>query len=61
MDKILGNLQGLPGDKQAMIGTLTSIFSNMEYKLNNPEMFGGTGSIASEYLQALNYVSNLRF
>ena len=47
MDKILGNLQGLPGDKQAMIGTLTSIFSNMEYKLNNPEMFGNSGSIAN--------------
>lgn len=61
MDKILGNLQGLPGDKQAMIGTLSSIFTNMEYKLNNPDMFGGTGSIANEYLQALNYVSNLRF
>lgn len=61
MDKILGNLQGLPGDKQAILGTLSSIFDNIQYKLDNQDMFGGTGSIASDYLQALNYVGNLRF
>ena len=61
MKDILGNLEGLPGDKQAILSTLSSIFGNIEGKLNNPDMFGGTQSIASDYLQALNYVGNLRF
>lgn len=54
-------IPALPGDRQAVLGTLSSLLSNIEYKLNNPEMFGNSGSIANEYLQALNYVGNLRF
>lgn len=61
MKDVLGDLKGLPGDRKAILSTLSSLFGNIERKLNNPEMFGGTGSIASEYLQALNYVGNLRF
>lgn len=58
---IFEDLKGLPGDRQAIMSTLSSLLGNIEYKLNNPDMFGGTGSIANEYLQALNYVGNLRF
>lgn len=61
MDKILGNLEGLPGDTKKIMGTLSSIFNNIEYKLNNQDLFGGTASIASDYLMALNYVNNLKF
>ena len=52
MKDVLGDLKGLPGDRKAILSTLSSLFGNIERKLNNPEMFGGTGSIASEYLQA---------
>jgi hypothetical protein len=58
---MFNNLPGLPGDRYAVASTLNTLLSNMEYKLNNPEMYGGTGSIASEYLQALNHIGNLKF
>jgi hypothetical protein len=29
--------------------------------MNNQDLFGGTGSIATDYLKALNYVGNLKF
>lgn len=61
MDKILGNLEGLPGDRQAILGNLASIFDNIERKMNSQDLFGGTGSIATDYLKALNYVGNLKF
>lgn len=59
--KMFNNIPGLPGDRYAVASTLNSLLSNMEYKLSNPELFGGTSSIASDYLQALNHLSNLKF
>ena len=54
-------IPGLPGDRQAVLNTLTALLGSIEYKLNYADQFGGTSSIASEYLQALNYVGNLKF
>ena len=52
---------GLPSDLQAAASTIASVFSNIEYKLNNPDLFGGTGSIASEYAKALPLLKSIEF
>ena len=61
MKDIAGNLEGLPGDRHFVREKLGNIFANIERKLQHPEIYGGTESIAREYLQALNYVSDLKF
>lgn len=52
---------GLPSDLQAASSTIASVFSNIEYKLNNPDLFGGTASIASEYAKALPLLKGIEF
>lgn len=56
---MLKDLPGLIGDRRAVSGAISSLLSNIEYKLNNPNQFGGVSSIANEYLKLLNYVSDL--
>ena len=56
--KLFDNLKDkvLPGDLAASTGALVNLFNSMETKLKSPY---GTSSIASEYLQAINYIANL--
>ena len=59
------DLGGLDGDEVAASEALNQLFTSIEYKLNNPELaelggFGGTGSIASEYLKIVRLVDNIK-
>lgn len=53
----------IPGDITAVSGQLGVLFNNIERKLNAPttSLFGGTSSIASEYIKILKIVNNLNF
>lgn len=59
--KLLDDLKGLPGDVGAAQSTLVQLFSNIEQKLTNSSVFGGTSSIASEYMQLVNLIGNIKF
>lgn len=52
---------GLPSDLQAASSTIASVFSNIEQKLNNPDLYGGTGSIARDYAKALPLLKSIEF
>jgi hypothetical protein len=52
---------GLPSDLQVASSTIASIFNNIEYKLNNPDLYGGVGSIASDYIKALPLLQSIEF
>lgn len=58
---LIKDLDGLPGDMSHVSNQMNQLLSNIEYKLNNSAMFGGTSSIAAEYMQLLNLASNLKF
>lgn len=58
---LIKDLDGLPGDMSYVSNQMNQLLSNIEYKLNNSAMFGGTSSIAAEYMQLLNLASNLKF
>lgn len=62
---LIKDLGGLYGDEIAASEALNQLFTSIEYKLNNPELaelggFGGTGSIASEYLKIVRLVDNIK-
>lgn len=62
---LIKDLGGLDGDEIAASEALNQLFTSIEYKLNNPELaelggFGGTGSIASEYLKIVRLVDNIK-
>ena len=59
--KMFKDLQGLPGDVNAVIGTMNQLFGSIEHKLSNPAMYGGTSSITAEYMQLLNLTNSLKF
>lgn len=52
---------GLPSDLQAASTTLSNVFSNIEQMLNNSDIYGGTGSIASAYARALPLLKSIEF
>lgn len=52
---------GLPSDLQVASSTIASIFNNIEHKLNNPDLYGGVGSIASDYIKALPLLQSIEF
>lgn len=56
----ISKIDGLPGDIDKISNTMEAILSNIENKLNNPDTFGGTTSIASEYMQLLRMTSQLK-
>ena len=59
---LMKDLKGLKGDEDAAFSALEQLFGNIEYKLNNPELisFGGTGSIATDYLKIIRLVDNIK-
>ena len=52
---------GLPSDLQVASSTIASVFSNIERMLEDPDMYGGTGSIASAYARALPLLRSIEF
>lgn len=52
---------GLPSDLQAASTTIANVFSNIEKMLNEPDIYGGTGSIASAYAKALPLLKSIEF
>lgn len=52
---------GLPSDLQAASATIANVFSNIEKMLENPDLYGGTGSIASAYARALPLLKSIEF
>lgn len=52
---------GLPSDLQAASSTIANVFSNIEKMLENPDVYGGTGSIASAYARALPLLKSIEF
>lgn len=52
---------GLPSDLQAASTTIANVFSNIEKMLDNPDLYGGTGSIASAYARALPLLKSIEF
>jgi hypothetical protein len=52
---------GLPSDLQAASATIANVFSNIEKMLDNPDLYGGTGSIASAYARALPLLKSIEF
>ena len=52
---------GLPSDLQAASSTIANIFSNIEQMLENPDVYGGTGRIASAYARALPLLKRIEF
>ncbi len=52
---------GLPSDLQAASNTIASVFSNIERMLEDPDMYGGTGGIASAYARALPLLRSIEF
>lgn len=52
---------GLPSDLQAASTTIANVFSNIEKMINNPDVYGGTGSIASAYARALPLLKSIEF
>lgn len=52
---------GLPSDLQAASSTIANVFSNIEKKLSDPDLYGGTGSIASDYAKALPLLKSIEF
>lgn len=52
---------GLPSDLQAASSTIANVFSNIEKMLNEPDLYGGTGSIASAYARALPLLKSIEF
>lgn len=52
---------GLPSDLQAASTTLSNVFSNIEQMLNNSDVYGGTGSIASAYARVLPLLKSIEF
>lgn len=61
--KLLENLDGLPGDINAVSSQIGTLLENIDYKLNSPDtgLFGETNSIVSEYMQILNLTRTLKF
>lgn len=60
---LLNDLDGLPGDVQHAAQTLTTLFNSIHSKLNSPQssLFGGTSSIASNYMKAVQLINNIKF
>lgn len=52
---------GLPSDLQAASTTIANVFSNIEKMLNEPDLYGGTGRIASAYAKALPLLKSIEF
>ena len=52
---------GLPSDLHAASSTVANIFSNIEKMLNEPDLYGGTGSIASAYARVLPLLKSIEF
>ena len=52
---------GLPSDLQAASSTIAAVFGSIEQKLNNPDLYGGTGSIARDYAKALPLLKSIEF
>lgn len=52
---------GLPSDLQAASSTIANVFSNIEKMMENPDVYGGTGSIASAYARALPLLKSIEF
>jgi hypothetical protein len=52
---------GLPSDLQVASSTIANVFSNIEKKLSDPDLYGGTGSIASDYAKALPLLKSIEF
>ena len=58
---LIKDLKGLPGDMTYASNAMGRLLSNIEQKLNNPMMYGGTSSITAEYMQLLNLVGDIKF
>lgn len=58
---LVKDLDGLPGDVSRVTHTMQQLFQSIEHKLSNPAMFGGTNSIAVEYMQLLSLTNDLKF
>lgn len=52
---------GLPSDLQAASTTIANVFSNIEKMLENPDVYGGTGAIASAYTKVLPLLKSIEF
>lgn len=52
---------GLPSDLQEASATIANVFSNIEKMLENPDLYGGTGAIASAYAKALPLLKSIEF
>lgn len=52
---------GLPSDLQAASSTIANVFSNIERMLEEPDLYGGTGRIASAYARALPLLKSIEF
>ena len=52
---------GLPSDLQAASSTIANVFSNIEKMLNEPDLYGGTGGIASAYAKVLPLLKSIEF
>lgn len=61
---LLGDIgEALPGDIEAVSSQLVTLFNNIERKLDSPtsSLFGGTSSIASEYIKILKLANNIKY
>lgn len=57
--ELFGKIKALPGDIEEVSSVMTRLLNSVESKINNNSLFGGTSSIASEYMQLLKITSNL--
>lgn len=56
------DMKGLDGDVIAASSMMTSLFNSIDRKMNSPQakMFGGTSSIASDYIKILNLSNQMQ-
>ena len=48
--ELFGKIKALPGDIEEVSSVMTRLLNSVESKINNNSLFGGTSSIASEYM-----------
>lgn len=57
--ELLGKMKGLPGDIAVAQGRVNQLVKRIEAKLQAPDVYGQTSSIASEYMELLNLVGTI--
>lgn len=60
--ELFKGIKGLEGDVMAASSMMTSLFNSIDRKMNSPQakMFGGTSSIASDYIKILNLSNQMQ-